>query len=403
MPWKGVTVDEQRKDFIRDHELRWYSVTELAERFCVSRKTAHKWISRFREGGFNGLAERSRAPHRSPNETPPEIRQALLEQKGKHPAWGARKLLKILQSKHPDWTMPSEITANRLFDSHGLVHKRRRLRRLHPGCPKHSASEPNDIWAADYKGQFRLKNGSYCFPLTISDLHSRLLLGCQGHHAVSLEQTRRYFEHLFREYGLPNRIRTDNGIPFPSNALARLSQLSVWWISLGIYPELIEPGHPEQNGIHERMHRTLKAEATIPPEYSMNAQQDRFNRFRQEFDTVRPHQAIEMRTPAELYRPSDRKMPATIEAYDYPDHYLVRRVSRAGTIRAPTHQFFVATPLREQYVGLEEIADGVYDLFFCFYHIGRYDHRTKTLHPVISSVNVGPRRVDAPWKRVTDV
>ena len=208
---------------------------------------------------MNGLVEQSRRPHSSPGQTSREIVETLLKKKGKKPNWGARKILKVVGDEHGEWEMPSEITVNRLFDRNGLVKKRRRYRRLHPGCPKSQASEPNEIWAADYKGQFRLKDRSYCFPLTVSDLCTRFLLGCDGHGRVSHEKSKRYFEALFLEYGLPSRIRTDNGIPFATNALARLSKLSVWWIKLGIYPELIEPGKPQQNGIHERMHRTLKA------------------------------------------------------------------------------------------------------------------------------------------------
>ena len=284
-----------------------------------------------------------------------------------------------------------------------MVRVRRRHRRLHPGCPKSVASHPNDIWAADYKGQFRLKNGEYCFPLTISDLFSRYLLGCDAHDAISHLKTMSYFRTLFAQYGLPNRIRTDNGVPFATNAIARLSRLSVWFITLGIYPELIEPGRPEQNGIHERMHRTLKAEAAIPPERTPHLQQQRFDAFRHEFNSERPHEAIGLRRPAQLYTPSLRKMPKTVATYDYPGHYLVRKVSRQGAIRAFKNQIFVASPLSEQYVGLEEIDDGIYDVFFCFYHIGRYHHGQNKLADVISRVPISRRLVDAPWKGVTHV
>jgi transposase InsO family protein len=236
----------------------------LSERFSVSRKTAHKWIARFLENGEKGLAERSRRSDVSPNQTPVLVATELLKQKGKHPSWGARKVRKIVGDAHPEWAMPAEATVNRLFDREGLVTRCRRHRRLHPGCPQSQAREPNDVWAADYKGQFRLKNGSYCFPLTVSDLYSRYLLGCEGHRGISKQRSRASFEWLFQEYGLPNRIRTDNGAPCASNALTRLSRLSVWFIKLAIYPELTEPGRPDQNGIHERMHRTLKADATIP-------------------------------------------------------------------------------------------------------------------------------------------
>jgi len=343
MPWQGVTVEEQRANFIRDWKLRLWSVTELAERFCISRKTAHKWINRFCETGNKGYKERSRRPHSCANATPQYIVDELSTRRGKRGARGAKKLVDSISRAHPDWLMPSIATANRILDRAGLLHKRRRTRRLHPSCPKTVATEPNEIWAIDYKGQFKLGNGSYCYPLTVSDLGTRFLLGCEAHGSPNHIQTKNYLEKLFRRYGLPLRMRSDNGVPFASNALARLSKLSVWFIKLGIYPELIEPGKPQQNGIHERMHRTLKAEATIPPEASQTKQQQRFERFRSEFNTLCLHEAIGLHTPSQLYRHSLRHMPRSLEVYDYPSHYLVRRVSRDGAVRMMGKQFFVAT------------------------------------------------------------
>ena len=203
-----------------------------------------------------------------------------------------------------------------------------------------------------------------------------------------------HFSALFHAYGLPNRIRTDNGVPFASNALARLSQLSVWFIKLGIYPELIEPGKPQQNGVHERMHRTLKQEATIPPGSSLRSQQRKFDHFREEFNQVRPHEALEMKRPGEVYQASVRAMPKRLATYDYPAHYLVRRVSRAGTIRVLHNQIFVSNTLHEDYVGLEEVDDGVYDLYFCFYQIGRYELRANKIHGIVSKVGLAVRRID---------
>jgi len=285
-------------------------------------------------------------------------------------------------------------TAAQILSREGLIKPRRRYRRAHPGCPKTVPQGPNDIWAADYKGQFRLKNGDYCFPLTVSDLSSRYLLGCDAHPAISLEKSFTHFKGLFETYGLPHRIRTDNGVPFASNALARLSQLSVWFIKLGIYPELIEPGKPQQNGVHERMHRTLKQEATIPPASSLRGQQRKLDRFRKEFNQERPHEALGMKRPGEVYHFSSRTMPKRIEPYEYPGHYLVRRVSRAGTIRVFHNQIFVSNTLREDYVGLEEVDDGVYDLYWCFYQIGRYELKTNKIHDIVSKVGLSRRQVD---------
>lgn len=393
MPWKGVTVSEQRQRFLEDHQLNYYSISELAERFGISRKTAHKWIARFGQHGQAGYQELSRRPHSCPWQTEPAIVEELIRLRMAHPRWGPRKLLHLLHERHRGWQLPAPSTAALILTRHGLVRSRRRTRRAHPGCPKTVAQGPNDIWAADYKGQFRLKNGQYCFPLTISDLASRYVLGCDAHPAISLERTWRHFRGLFEDYGLPNRIRTDNGVPFASNALARLSQLSVWFIKLGIYPELIEPGQPQQNGVHERMHRTLKQEATIPPAGSLRAQQRKLDRFREEFNQERPHEALGMKRPGEVYQTSRRALPKRIEPYEYPGHYLVRRVSRAGTIRVFKKQIFVSNTLHEDYVGLEEVADGEYDLYFCFYQIGRYDVRTNTIADVISRVGLSRRQI----------
>jgi len=394
MPWKGVTVSEQRQRFIEDFQLNYYSVTELAERFSISRKTAHKWIKRYLEHGQAGLEEQSRRPQSCPWQTDGAIVAELVAVRKAHPSWGPKKLLDVMSRRDPERYLPSIPTAARILARDGLVKPRRRSRRAHPGCPQTNAAEPNDIWPADYKGQFRLKNGKYCFPLTVSDLSSRYLLGCDAHPAISLQKTFAHFKGLFATYGLPSRIRTDNGVPFASNALGRLSQLSVWFIKLGIYPELIEPGKPHQNGVHERMHRTLKQEATIPPASSLRGQQRKFDGFREEFNQERPHESLGMKRPAEVYQASDRSMPKRLEPYDYPGHYLVRRVSRSGTIRVLGRQIFVSNTLQEDYVGLEEVDDGVYDLYFCFYQIGRYDLKANKIRDIVSKVGVSRRQVD---------
>jgi putative transposase len=398
VPISGVTVSEQRQRFIDDYLLNYYSVTELAERFGISRRTAHKWINRYKQHGQERYQELSRRPHTCPWQTDQALVDELVKLRKAHPRWGPRKLLDLMERRDPERHLPSVSTAARVLSREGLIKPRRRYRRAHPGCPRSVPQGPNDIWAADYKGQFRLKNGYYCFPLTVSDLSSRFVLGVDAHPTISLEKTVKHFRILFEAYGLPNRIRTDNGTPFASNALARLSQLSVWFIKLGIYPELIEPGEPQQNGVHERMHRTLKQEATIPPASSLQAQQRKFDRFREEFNQVRPHEAIDMKRPGEIYGPSKRSMPRRIEAFEYPSHYIVRRVSRSGTIRVFGKQFFVSNTLHEDNVGLEEVDDGVYDLFFCFYHIGRYELRTNKIHDIVSKVPMTRMWADHPSK-----
>jgi transposase InsO family protein len=394
MVWKGVTVSEQRQRFLEEYQLNYYTITELAQRFSISRKTAHKWINRYNEHGQSGYAERSRRPKSCPWQTEALLVDELVDLRKKHSIWGPAKLLDILQKRDPKRELPALSTIALILKRAGLVKRRRRYRRAHPGCPKHKVEGPNDVWGADYKGQFRLKNGEYCFPLTVSDLASRYILGIDGHPAISLERSLVHFWALFQEFGLPNRIRTDNGVPFASNALARLSQLSVWFIKLGIYPELIEPGKPYQNGIHERMHLTMKQEATIPPGSNQCSQQRKFNSFKKEFNCGRPHEAIGMKRPAEVYQTSGRELPKKIETYDYPGHYLVRRVSRAGTMRMLSQQVFVSNTLCEEYVGLEEVDDGIYDLFICFYQIGRYELRTNKIQDIVSRVGLSRRQVD---------
>jgi len=394
MPWKGVTVSEERQRFLEDYKLSYYSISDLAERHSICRKTAHKWIDRFEQHGLEGFHELSRRPLSCPWQTEPAIVQELVELRKAHPHWGPAKLLDLMRERHPEEDLPVVSSVARILAREGLVQARRRHRRAHPGCPKSVPQGPNDIWAADYKGQFRLKNGSYCFPLTVSDLASRYILGCDAHPAISLDRSLQHFTTLFQTYGLPNRIRTDNGVPFASSALARLSALSVWFIKLGIYPELIEPGKPQQNGVHERMHRTLKQEATIPPAGSLRGQQRKFDGFRREFNEVRPHEALEMRRPAQVYQTSSRVMPRRIGPYDYPSNYMVRRVSRCGTIRVLSKQIFVSQTLNEESVGLEEVDDGVYDLYFCFYQIGRYELQANKIHDIVSRVGVSRRQVD---------
>jgi putative transposase len=402
MPWKGVTVSEQRLRFIEDFQLGYYSISELADRFSISRRTAHKWINRYREHGQTGFHELSRRPTSCPWQTETAIVEELIGLRKTHPRWGPKKLLDLMHRRDPDRQLPAISTAARILAMQGLVKPRRRYRRAHPGCPKTQPQGPNDIWAADYKGQFRLKNGNYCFPLAVSDLASRFLLGCDAHPAISLEKTQTYFRRLFATYGLPNRIRTDNGVPFASNALARLSSLSVWFtvsagtcgIKLGIYPELIEPGKPQQNGVHERMHRTLKQEATLPPCSSLLAQKCRFDRFRDQFNQERPHEALAMKRPAELYQSSVRPLPKKIGPYDYPGHFLVRRVSRGGTIHFLRNQIFLSNTLQEDLVGLEEVDDGVFDVFFCFYQIGRYDLREGRIRDIVKRVGLSQRQID---------
>jgi transposase InsO family protein len=367
---------DQRTQFVADYLRGTLSVTELCELYGVSRKTGYKFIDRYLRQGPAGLEERSRRPHESPNRTDDEIVAAILEARRRHPSWGGKKLLALVHKRHPRWDLPHRSTVCEILTRHGMVAKRRTHRRIgHPGKPTSSILAPNDCWSADFKGQFKTGNGRYCFPLTVADGFSRYLLGCQGLHSTAVQEAKPVFTRLFKEYGLPRRIRTDNGVPFATNTLARLSKLSAWWVRLGVMPELIEPGRPQQNGRHERMHRTLKAEATRPPASSVPAQQRKFDVFRQEFNHERPHEALDQQTPATLYRTSSREMPNKLPALVYPDRFEVRYVSANGGIRWRSGWVNVSTVCIGEYVGLEEIDDGIWNVYFGALRLGRLHDR----------------------------
>jgi putative transposase len=268
--------------------------------------------------------------------------------------------------------LPHRATGYDILNRYGLIRNKPKRRKIgHPGKPTSLILAPNQVWCADFKGQFRMGNGQYCYPLTVTDGFSRFLLECRGLHSTAVVPSKAVFTHIFKEYGLPQKIRSDNGVPFATNSLARLSSLSAWWIHLGVMPELIEPGKPQQNGRHERMHRTLKAEATRPPASGFIAQQRKFDHFRHEFNYDRPHEALDMQTPASVYEPSSRPMPAKLPPLEYPDRYEVRLVSANGGIRWSSGWVNVSITCAGEYVGLEEIDDGVWNVYFGRLKLGR--------------------------------
>ncbi|HVF12861.1 MAG TPA: IS481 family transposase [Actinomycetota bacterium] len=374
MPWSEVSSMDQRKFLIDDYINGDFTITELAARFGVSRKTAYKWIGRFEEEGRPGLSDRSRRPASCPSQTPGHIVDEILALRRRHPLWGAKKLLAILSERRPQIDWPSRSTVCDLLKRNGMVQaKRRRTYPGHPGQPTTSFDAPNGIWCADFKGEFKTGDGYYCYPLTVTDGFSRYLLGCKGLYSTAHEGTKPLFRRLFQDYGMPLAIRTDNGAPFATTALSRLSRLSVWWIRLGIFPELIEPGCPQQNGRHERMHRTLKAHTARPPASSLRSQQRRFNDFLVEYNELRPHEALGMKPPVSVYRPSQRQMPSRLPEVTYPDHFEVRLVSNNGGIRWNSRWVNISHVLKKQYVGLEEVGDGIFDVHFGFLRLGRFD------------------------------
>ena len=381
MPWTETDPMTERHKFILAQEEGLFSMTELCERFGISRKTGYKWLGRYREEGVEGLQDRSRAPKHCPHSTPETVQELVIKAREAHPRWGPRKLLDYLGPRHPEVPLPAPSTVGDILKREGLIEPRRRQRRpTHPGTNPIEAKAPGEVWTADFKGEFRLGSSNYCYPLTIQDAHSRYLLACEALPSTAHSGAEPVFERLFREHGLPGRIRTDNGGPFASKALCGLSRLSVWWIKLGIKADRIQPGCPQQNGRHERMHRTLKAETTRPPGATLSDQQDRFDDFQTEYNEVRPHQALKGAVPASRYAHSSRKMPKRCPEPQYPGHAEVRKVSTTGEVKFKNRPLFVSAVLAGEYVGLEEIDDGVWNLLFDNVLLGRFDEPSWTIY-----------------------
>lgn len=380
MPWHEESTMQLRRQLIQDVWSGATPLTELAAAYGISRKTAYKWLARYETGGLGALTDQSRRPATSPTATPPELVRALLEARARHPTWGPRKLLRLLRQREPHAPWPARSTLALHLQRAGVVISPRRVRRPgHPGRPQAPMDAPNAIWTVDFKGQFRLGDGALCYPLTMADGFSRFLLRCDGLTSTAVAGSRAVFQRAFEAYGLPVRIRSDNGVPFATQALGRLSALSVWWIRLGILPDLIEPASPQQNGRHERMHRTLKAECARPPKATRRAQQRRFDAWRTEFNTQRPHEALADATPASVYRPSPRSYPRRLPALAYPAHYEVRRVSHNGGIRWQSAWVNVSQTLGGEEIGLVEIDDGEWDVYFGPLRLGRFHERTRQI------------------------
>jgi putative transposase len=383
MPWKEVNVMELRKQFIRDWKLEMRSVKDLCAMYGISRQTGYNWTRRYEQDGLadpmqgDWSADRSHVPHAVHNRTDKQVEEALMQMRVSHPTWGARKLLHEVGLLYPWWVLPHESTVCDMLKRRGFVQSKPRRRAVgHPGRPSLVVSGPGDCWSADFKGQFRMGNNQYCYPLTVTDNHSRYLLACQAMPGTLAQPCKIVFTRLFQEWGLPLRIRTDNGVPFAgTSALCRLSQLSVWWLKLGILPELIQPGKPQQNGRHERMHRTLKAEATRPAKGNLSAQQRRFNEYRVEFNEIRPHEALDMDKPVQRQEVSPRPMPRKLLAMEYPDWFEVRKVNSAGGMRWSRHWVNVSQALLGENVGLEQVQDGLWDVYFGVKRLGRLDER----------------------------
>jgi transposase InsO family protein len=384
MPWKEVTAVNERMQFVARLKAG-ERMSDLCREFGISRKTGYKFERRYEQHGPGGLYDFSRRPRRLARQVSPGIQTAILELKRERPTWGAAKIQEVLHRRNPQIELPVRSTIHDLLDRYGLVKKRSKRRRYHayPTLREDDIKSPNQLWCADFKGQFRMRNAQYCYPLTVSDFHSRYVLGCEAMESTQSASAKQGFELIFREYGLPARLRTDNGVPFSSRSVQGLSPLSVWWMRLGIQVERIEPGKPQQNGRHERMHRTLKDEIRLEVSKNLLAQQEQLDRFREDFNERRPHEALKMKCPADLYKPSLKRYPDSLPEPSYPNHDLVRHVATNGCVYFRARKtFFISCALADQPVGFEEEGDGIWRINFMDLDLGFLDEQTMKFTPI---------------------
>jgi transposase InsO family protein len=374
-----TNVMKERLAFVHDLVSGHWSMTELCERYGVTRPTGYKWLARHQTDGGAGLADRSRAPQRCPHRTSAALEDLIIAARLEY-GWGAKKLLRVLRTRHPSRAWPARSTVNAILERHTLLHKNRRRRKwAHPGAIPIVTLRPNQVWPADFKGQFRTGDGQYCYPLTVTDHFSRRVLVCHGLRSVKTEGVKPVFRALFREVGLPHAIRTDNGAPFASTGIHGLAALNVWWMQLGIVHQRITPASPQENGTHERMHRELKRETARPAAGSLRAQQCRFDAFRHRYNNERPHEALGDRTPSTLWRPSSRSYPEHRTHPHYPSHMEIRRVSTAGTFRLLSRQPFLSHALGGEDIALEEVGDGIWNIVYYSTLLGKIDERSSRI------------------------
>lgn len=386
MPWEATSVSDQRVRFIRDYQRRVLAKQTTMKALCdqhgISRKTGYKMVRRHEENGWPGLQDVSRAPHGGEHWADPEIVVAVLETRLEFPEWGAKKIVAYLDDIEPTRQWPAPSVAHDWIKRADLVEARTRARRFpHPGKPPAiELTIPNQQWSVDFKGHFRTKDRRYCYPLTVVDSFSRYILGCRGMESTSLNTVWPAFERLFREYGVPSAILSDNGTPFSSNSVKRLSKLSVRWIRLGITPRLIEPGKPQQNGRHERMHRDLKQVACANPEANRQQQQKRFDSFVHRYNQLRPHESLGQKPPSRLYVTSPRVYPKRLPEIEYPDGIQVRRVRSSGEIKWAGQWLFMSDALIGEPIGFQLVGDGTWIVQFGHLELGYYSEREKKLY-----------------------
>jgi transposase InsO family protein len=380
MPWMECSVMDEKLKFVA-RLLEGEKMTSLCQEFNISRKTGYKIFNRYKECGLKGLHEQSRKPHKQANQLPFQIEKLIIGIKKEKPSWGARKIRERLRRKYPGVKLPANSTVHAVLDRNGLVNARKRKRYKAKGTPLSYANAPNELWCADYKGEFMMGNKTYCYPLTVTDYHTRYLLGCEALETTKAPYAFSAFERVFEEFGLPKAIRTDNGNPFSNvQAMHGLSQLSVWWLRLGIALERTAPGCPQQNGRHERMHLTLKKETTKPPGQNLLQQQEKFDAFIDEYNNDRPHEALEMKYPGEVYTTSTRKYEGLPDV-EYPYHDKTITVTRCGRICLEGRKINFSRVFAGQDVGVRQVDDRIWLVSFMQYDLGYFDEMAARVEP----------------------
>ena len=378
MPWKETSAVDQRLQLIADWLSNDYTKSELSRIYEVSRPTVDKWLKRYEQRGAQGLEDLCRAPHTHSNETAEELRQMIVQTKLAHQTWGPKKVLDRLRCEHPKRSWPADSTAGEILKRAGLVRSRVKRRRVPPYTePFSDCAGPNHSWSADFKGDFAMGNGRRCYPLTITDNFSRYLFLCRALEHPTYQAVKPWFEWVFREYGLPQSMRTDNGVPFASMAVGGISQLSKWWIKLGIKPERIRPGKPAQNGRHERMHRTLKQD--VAPQANVRQQQRHYDPYLEEYNCQRSHEGLDRKTPASVYHCSPRPYPAKLPEVEYESGVSVRQVRHNGEIKWRGEFIYVSEVLAKEPLGLTPLDEDLWQLRYSFHVLGILDGRTNKI------------------------
>lgn len=380
MPWSEMNALALRELFAKEAVLGREPMSELCSRFGISRKTGYKWKKRFIQLGLSGLVDLSTAPKNHPNRVPQHIEDLLVEARKRHPRWGPKKIIPWLEQRGEVGPWPANSTVTEIFRRNGLIlPKRKRKKHKHPGAPGIVTLAPNDLWTIDYKGHFKLKNGEYCYPLTIVDQHSRFILACVAFPKITGHSARKVLRELFKKFGVPKAIRSDNGSPFSTGAIHGLSKLNAWWMRYGIQHQRINPGSPQENGAHERMHRTLKEACCLRPAKTLEAQQEAFDAFLEIFNNERPHEALDFQTPSKVYANSDKVFPKRKPKPDYAPHWIIKKITNSGTFRLGRKVHFLSTALVGEKVALEEISYKLWRIHYYDFIVGYLDEKTEEI------------------------